>query len=140
MSEILLLFPFPLPAIFLCLTFVPPLLLSLFLTLIFVISTFLHVVAPVVCFDAKINFDDNAEFRQKAVFAMDDMTESDPTEMQAAKWDLKYIGLDGNIACFGTETKPEQNRTGSFLHTETKSYTNKRTPPGVSLKCVSYVM
>uniref|UniRef100_A0A3B4A0F6 Succinate--CoA ligase [GDP-forming] subunit beta, mitochondrial n=1 Tax=Periophthalmus magnuspinnatus TaxID=409849 RepID=A0A3B4A0F6_9GOBI len=53
-----------------------------------------------VCFDAKINFDDNAEFRQKAVFAMDDMSESDPTEMHAAKWDLKYIGLDGNIACF----------------------------------------
>jgi len=56
----------------------------------------------VVCFDAKINFDDNAEFRQKAVFAMDDMSESDPTESEAAKWDLKYIGLDGNIACFGT--------------------------------------
>ena len=55
----------------------------------------------VVCFDAKINFDDNAEFRQKAVFAMDDMSESDPTETEAAKWDLKYIGLDGNIACFG---------------------------------------
>ncbi|XP_061543696.1 succinyl-CoA ligase [GDP-forming] subunit beta, mitochondrial isoform X1 [Phycodurus eques] len=54
----------------------------------------------VVCFDAKINFDDNAEFRQKDVFAMDDLTESDPTEMEAAKWDLKYIGLDGNIACF----------------------------------------
>ncbi|CAB1314821.1 unnamed protein product, partial [Coregonus sp. 'balchen'] len=54
----------------------------------------------VVCFDAKINFDDNAEFRQKAVFAMDDMSESDPTETEAAKWDLKYIGLDGNIACF----------------------------------------
>uniref|UniRef100_A0AAX7TWW1 Succinate--CoA ligase [GDP-forming] subunit beta, mitochondrial n=1 Tax=Astatotilapia calliptera TaxID=8154 RepID=A0AAX7TWW1_ASTCA len=54
----------------------------------------------VVCFDAKINFDDNAEFRQKNVFAMDDMTEADPTEMAAAKWDLKYIGLDGNIACF----------------------------------------
>uniref|UniRef100_A0A4W5MMA6 Succinyl-CoA synthetase beta chain n=1 Tax=Hucho hucho TaxID=62062 RepID=A0A4W5MMA6_9TELE len=54
----------------------------------------------VVCFDAKINFDDNAEFRQKAVFALDDMSESDPTETEAAKWDLKYIGLDGNIACF----------------------------------------
>uniref|UniRef100_A0A8C9S609 Succinate--CoA ligase [GDP-forming] subunit beta, mitochondrial n=1 Tax=Scleropages formosus TaxID=113540 RepID=A0A8C9S609_SCLFO len=54
----------------------------------------------VVCFDAKINFDDNAEFRQKDVFAMEDMTESDPTEMEAAKYDLKYIGLDGNIACF----------------------------------------
>uniref|UniRef100_A0A8C0YK93 Succinate--CoA ligase [GDP-forming] subunit beta, mitochondrial n=1 Tax=Cyprinus carpio carpio TaxID=630221 RepID=A0A8C0YK93_CYPCA len=54
----------------------------------------------VVCFDAKINFDDNAEFRQKAVFAMDDTTESDPLETEAAKYDLKYIGLDGNIACF----------------------------------------
>lgn len=58
----------------------------------------------VVCFDAKINFDDNAEFRQKTVFAMDDMSESDPLETEAAKWDLKYIGLDGNIACFGTKT------------------------------------
>lgn len=66
-------------------------------------STLHPVSYPVVCFDAKINFDDNAEFRQKAVFAMDDMTESDPTEMEAAKWDLKYIGLDGNIACFGME-------------------------------------
>lgn len=57
-----------------------------------------------VCFDAKINFDDNAEFRQKSVFAMDDMSESDPLETEAAKWDLKYIGLDGNIACFGMKT------------------------------------
>lgn len=58
---------------------------------------------PVVCFDAKINFDDNAEFRQKDVFAMDDMSESDPVESEAAKWGLKYIGMDGNIACFGTD-------------------------------------
>lgn len=55
----------------------------------------------VVCFDAKINFDDNAEFRQKDVFAMDDTAESDPTETEAASYDLKYIGMDGNIACFG---------------------------------------
>ncbi|XP_064422334.1 succinyl-CoA ligase [GDP-forming] subunit beta, mitochondrial isoform X4 [Latimeria chalumnae] len=54
----------------------------------------------VVCFDAKINFDDNAEFRQKEVFAMDDVSESDPLETEAAKYDLKYIGMDGNIACF----------------------------------------
>ena len=69
-----------------------------------------------VCFDAKINFDDNAEFRQKAVFAMDDMSESDPTESEAAKWDLKYIGLDGNIACFGTVTG---RRTHARTHTHT---------------------
>ncbi|KAK3512469.1 hypothetical protein QTP70_014297 [Hemibagrus guttatus] len=54
----------------------------------------------VVCFDAKINFDDNAEFRQKDIFAMDNTAESDPIETEAARHELKYIGLDGNIACF----------------------------------------
>lgn len=53
----------------------------------------------VVCFDAKINFDDNAQFRQKEIFALDDGTESDPREVEAAKWHLNYIGMDGNIAC-----------------------------------------
>ncbi|XP_028617808.1 succinate--CoA ligase [GDP-forming] subunit beta, mitochondrial-like, partial [Grammomys surdaster] len=53
-----------------------------------------------VCFDAKINFDDNAEFRQKDIFAMDDKSENEPIENEAARYDLKYIGLDGNIACF----------------------------------------
>ncbi|XP_066207076.1 succinate--CoA ligase [GDP-forming] subunit beta, mitochondrial isoform X2 [Saccopteryx leptura] len=54
----------------------------------------------VICFDAKINFDDNAEFRQKDIFAMDDRSENEPIENEAARYDLKYIGLDGNIACF----------------------------------------
>ncbi|XP_053325900.1 succinate--CoA ligase [GDP-forming] subunit beta, mitochondrial [Spea bombifrons] len=54
----------------------------------------------VVCFDAKINFDDNAEFRQKEIFALDDTSETDPIESEAARYDLKYIGMDGNIACF----------------------------------------
>jgi len=53
----------------------------------------------VVCFDAKMNFDDNAEFRQKSIFAQDDMAESDPREVEAAKHNLNYIGMDGNIAC-----------------------------------------
>lgn len=53
----------------------------------------------VVCFDAKINFDDNAQFRQKDIFAQEDTTESDPREVEAAKWNLNYIGMDGNIAC-----------------------------------------
>ncbi|XP_071479118.1 succinate--CoA ligase [GDP-forming] subunit beta, mitochondrial-like [Diadema antillarum] len=53
----------------------------------------------VVCFDAKINFDDNAEFRQKEVFAMDDQTEADPKEVQAALHNLNYISMDGNIGC-----------------------------------------
>ncbi len=55
----------------------------------------------VVCFDAKINFDDNAEYRQKQVFAMDDMSETDPREVEASRYNLNYIGMDGNIACLG---------------------------------------
>ena len=55
----------------------------------------------VVCFDAKFNFDDSARFRQKEVFAMDDQSESDPREVEAGKYDLNYIGLDGDIACLG---------------------------------------
>ena len=53
----------------------------------------------VVCFDAKVNFDDNAAFRQKEIFAMDDMSETDPREVEAARLKLNYIGLDGSIGC-----------------------------------------
>lgn len=53
----------------------------------------------VVCFDAKINFDDNAAFRQKDIFAQEDVSESDPREVEAARNHLNYIGMDGNIAC-----------------------------------------
>jgi succinyl-CoA synthetase beta subunit len=49
--------------------------------------------------DAKIGFDDNAHFRQKDIFAMRDQTQEDPREVAAGKWDLNYIGLDGNIGC-----------------------------------------
>ena len=56
----------------------------------------------VLCFDAKINFDDNAEFRQKDIFAMEEVTEEqDPREVEAAKHNLNYIGMDGNIGCLG---------------------------------------
>ena len=57
--------------------------------------------SSVVCFDAKFNFDDNADFRQERIFAMDDMAESDPREKEAAKYNLNYIGMDGNIGCLG---------------------------------------
>lgn len=53
----------------------------------------------VVCFDAKMNFDDNAAFRQKEIFAMDDTSESDKREVEAQKHNLNYIGMDGNIGC-----------------------------------------
>ncbi|KAL0383642.1 UNVERIFIED_CONTAM: Succinate--CoA ligase [ADP-forming] subunit beta, mitochondrial [Sesamum calycinum] len=49
--------------------------------------------------DAKVNFDDNAAFRQKEVFALRDPTQEDPREVAAAKADLNYIGLDGEIGC-----------------------------------------
>uniref|UniRef100_A0A2P2M8Q1 Succinate--CoA ligase [ADP-forming] subunit beta, mitochondrial n=1 Tax=Rhizophora mucronata TaxID=61149 RepID=A0A2P2M8Q1_RHIMU len=49
--------------------------------------------------DAKLNFDDNAAFRQKEIFALRDPTQEDPREVTAAKADLNYIGLDGEIGC-----------------------------------------
>jgi len=52
----------------------------------------------VVC-DAKINFDDNADFRQKKVFTFRDRSQEDWREVEAAKHDLNYIGLSGNIGC-----------------------------------------
>ncbi|EAL70117.1 succinate-CoA ligase [Dictyostelium discoideum AX4] len=53
----------------------------------------------VICMDAKINFDDNASFRQKEIFEMRDTAEEDPREVEAGKFGLNYIGLDGNIGC-----------------------------------------
>jgi len=49
--------------------------------------------------DAKLGFDDNASYRQKEIFAMKDDSQIDPREVAAAKYDLNYIGLDGNIGC-----------------------------------------
>merc|ERR1719247_2631759 len=51
------------------------------------------------CLDAKLNFDDNAKFRQGEVFDMRDPTQEDPREVAASEFDINYIGLDGNIAC-----------------------------------------
>ncbi|KAJ3131508.1 hypothetical protein HDU88_003393 [Geranomyces variabilis] len=55
--------------------------------------------STVMCMDAKFGFDDNAEFRQKDIFALRDTTQEDPREVAAAKWNLNYIGLDGSIGC-----------------------------------------
>jgi len=52
----------------------------------------------VVC-DAKVNFDDNAQFRQAPIYEKRDTTQEDSREVEAAKYDLNYIGLDGNIGC-----------------------------------------
>ena len=52
-----------------------------------------------VALDAKINFDDNALFRHPDIVAMRDLDEEDPAEIEASKFDLTYISLDGNIGC-----------------------------------------
>jgi succinyl-CoA synthetase beta subunit len=49
--------------------------------------------------DAKINFDDNAMFRHKDLLELRDLAEEDPLEVEASKFGLNYIKLDGNIAC-----------------------------------------
>src|SRR5258706_9410309 len=49
--------------------------------------------------DAKINFDDNALFRHKDIKELRDISEEDPLEVEASKYSLNYIKLDGNIAC-----------------------------------------
>ncbi|WP_022846271.1 ADP-forming succinate--CoA ligase subunit beta [Desulfurobacterium sp. TC5-1] len=52
-----------------------------------------------ICLDAKIDFDDNALFRHKDILEMEDTTQIDPLELEAKKWNLNYVKLDGNIGC-----------------------------------------
>ena len=53
----------------------------------------------VICLDAKMNFDSNALYRQPSIVEMRDFNEEDPTEVEASKFDLAFIKLDGNIGC-----------------------------------------
>jgi succinyl-CoA synthetase beta subunit len=53
----------------------------------------------VYCVDAKILFDDNASFRHQELHEMRDTSMEDPREVEASKFNLNYIGLDGNIGC-----------------------------------------
>jgi succinyl-CoA synthetase beta subunit len=53
----------------------------------------------VMALDAKLNFDDNALYRQKDVLEYRDLEEEDAKEVEASKYDLSYISLDGNIGC-----------------------------------------
>jgi succinyl-CoA synthetase beta subunit len=53
----------------------------------------------VVALDAKLNFDDNALFRHPEIVAMRDLDEEDPAEVEASKFDLNYIQLEGDIGC-----------------------------------------
>lgn len=53
----------------------------------------------VMALDAKLNFDSNALYRQKDILEYRDLDEEDPKEIEASKYDLSYISLDGNIGC-----------------------------------------
>jgi succinyl-CoA synthetase beta subunit len=53
----------------------------------------------VICLDAKMNFDSNALFRHPDIMELRDLNEEDPAEIEASKFDLAFIKLDGNIGC-----------------------------------------
>tara|TARA_X000001036_G_C20584608_1_gene768199 strand:+ start:90 stop:1250 length:1161 start_codon:yes stop_codon:yes gene_type:complete len=53
----------------------------------------------VICLDAKINFDDNALFRRPEIVKLRDLNEEEPAEVEASKFDLSYIKLNGSIGC-----------------------------------------
>ena len=53
----------------------------------------------IVALDAKFNFDGNAMYRHKNIADLRDLHEEDPTELEASKYDLNYIKLDGNVGC-----------------------------------------
>jgi succinyl-CoA synthetase beta subunit len=52
-----------------------------------------------ICLDAKIGFDDNALYRHPDILALRDITEEDEKEIEASKYDLNYVALDGTIGC-----------------------------------------
>ena len=52
-----------------------------------------------ICLDAKIGFDDNALYRHPEIMALRDLTEEDEKEVEASKYDLNYVALDGTIGC-----------------------------------------
>ena len=53
----------------------------------------------IICLDAKMNFDDNAIFRRPEILKLRDLNEEDPSEIEASKYDLAYIKLNGSIGC-----------------------------------------
>ena len=53
----------------------------------------------IICLDAKVNFDSNALFRHPEILELRDLNEEDPAEIEASKYDLAYIKLDGSIGC-----------------------------------------
>jgi Succinyl-CoA synthetase, beta subunit len=58
----------------------------------------------VISVDANLHFDDNAQFRQSKIFSQEDVSETDPREVEAARAKLNYIPMSGNIGCLGLYT------------------------------------
>jgi succinyl-CoA synthetase beta subunit len=69
------------------------------LFLLFLLYIALALTPPSLSMDAKFGFDDNADFRQKDIFALRDTTQEEPTEVEAQKNGLNFIKLDGDIGC-----------------------------------------
>ncbi|MEM7681457.1 MAG: ADP-forming succinate--CoA ligase subunit beta [Planctomycetota bacterium] len=67
--------------------------------LVLTVPTAEHPEGQVLAIDAKLNFDDNALFRQKDILAMQDPYETNPDEARASEYGLSYIALDGSIGC-----------------------------------------
>lgn len=55
----------------------------------------------VISVDAKLDFDDNARYRHEEIFEMEDISEIDPKEVEASKYHLNYVAMDGDIGCLG---------------------------------------
>ncbi|MDP7465948.1 MAG: succinate--CoA ligase subunit beta, partial [Candidatus Marinimicrobia bacterium] len=53
----------------------------------------------VLCLDAKINFDDNGLYKHPEILKLRDLNEEEPTEIEASKYNLSYIKLNGKIGC-----------------------------------------
>ena len=90
--------------------------------------------------DCKINFDDNAMFRHKDLKELSDLAEEDPLEVQASKFNLNYIKLDGNIALHGERRGAGHGDHGHHqlrgrISGELSGCGRKR-QPGADRKCV----
>ena len=73
---------------------------------------------PVYAVDAKLNFDDNAAFRQQAIYALRDKSMEDARDVAAEEIGLNYIGLSGNIGCLGTQCRHAVSpHTHTYAHT-----------------------
>ena len=68
-------------------------------TLIEINPLILTKTGQLICLDAKMNFDDNAIFRRPEILKLRDLNEEDPSEIEASKYDLAYIKLNGSIGC-----------------------------------------